>query len=282
MQTSAYRIRRAIARAFIALGVVLAVVFAGFPLYWMFVTSTRTSAERFTSDPVFLPDLGNLGNYFALFTETSMVDWLSNSLFIAFGVTVLSLAMAILAGYALSRFRFRGKGIAAFALFVTQMLPEALLIVPLYALFLGAGLMNSLIAVVLIQTAFVMPVSTWIIKGAMDSVPYEIEESATMDGVPRLGILWTIVLPLVAPSVAAASVIAFFDGWNEFLVSRTFLSSPSLWPASVGLSSFIGEYRTPLDLVMSAAVVYALPAIIFFWLVQRWIVTGLTAGAVKG
>ena len=271
-----------IRRALLGFGLVLGLIFAGFPFYWMLTTSTMTSAERYAESPVLTPNFTSLGEYGSLVTSTPIFQWLGNSAFIAFGVTVLSIVIAVLAAYALSRFRFHGKGIAGFLLFTTQMLPEALLIVPLYALFLSAGLLDDLVGIVLIQTAFVMPVAVWIIKGAMDGIPFEIEESAQMDGVPRFGILWTIVLPLVAPSIAAASVIAFFDGWNEFLVSSTFISSPERWPASVGLASFIGEYLTPLESVMAAATIYTIPAVVFFWFVQRMIVQGLTAGAVKG
>lgn len=261
----------------------LLVTVAGFPLYWMLTTATRRPEEIFGETPHLLPNLTRLGDMFYSVTHgIPMLRWLTNSAFVAFGTTVLSLTLAVLAGYALSRFRFRGRGLFGFALFATQMLPEALLVVPLYTIFLTLGLLNNLWSLVLGNVAFAMPVAAWIMKTAMDAVPREIEEAAAIDGCSRYGMLRLIVLPLTAPSLAAAAVITFFDGWNEFLFANTFITDKELWPASKGLASFVGEFVTPLNTVMSAAVVFTLPPIVFFLLVQRRIVSGLTAGAVKG
>ncbi|MET0494682.1 MAG: carbohydrate ABC transporter permease [Actinoplanes sp.] len=266
----------------ISVVVVLAAV-AGFPLYWMLATATRSPDELFGDSPHLLPDLTRLGSVFTNATDgVPMLRWLSNSAFVAGGTTVLSLVLAVLAAYALSRFRFRGRGLFGFAMFATQMLPEALIVVPLYAVFLTLGLLNNLWGLVLGNTAFAMPVAVWILKTAMDAVPREIEEAAAIDGCSRYGMLRRIVLPLITPSMAAAAVIVFFDSWNEFLLANTFMTDKEKWPAAKGLASFVGEFVTPLGTVMSAAVVFTLPALVFFLLVQRRIVSGLTAGAVKG
>lgn len=263
--------------------VVLLAAVVGFPLYWMLTTATRRPDEVFDGSTHLLPDLARLGAvYRNATTGVPMVRWLSNSAFVATGTTVLSIVLAVLAAYALSRFRFRGKGALGFALFATQMLPEALLVVPLYALFLTLGLLNNLWGLVLGNTAFAMPVAVWILKTAMDAVPREIEEAAALDGCSRYGMLFRVVLPLTAPSLAAAAVVTFFDSWNEFLFANTFMTDEEKWPASKGLASFVGEFITPLPTVMSAAVVFTLPALVFFLLVQRRIVAGLTSGAVKG
>lgn len=264
--------------------VAVLVVLAGFPLYWMLTTATRTADQIFADDAPVLPDLTRIGSLFSSLSsaDVPMLRWLTNSAFVAFGTTFCSLLLAVLAAYALSRYRFRGKGVFGFALFATQMLPEALLVVPLYAIFLTVGLLNDLGGLVLANTAFAMPVAVWILKTAMDGIPVEIEESARVDGCPRYAMLPQIVLPLVMPSVAAAAVITFFDGWNEFLFANTFMTDKERWPASKGLASFVGEFVTPLGTVMSAALVFTLPAIVFFLFVQRRIVSGLTAGSVKG
>jgi multiple sugar transport system permease protein len=270
------------AAARIAAIVLLAAV-AGFPLYWMLVTATLRPDEVFGASPRLLPDLTRLDDVFSNATAgVPMLRWLTNSMFVAFGTTALSLVLAVLAAYALSRFRFRGKGVFGFALFATQMLPEGLIVVPLYAMFLTVGLLNNLWGLVLGNTAFAMPVAVWILKTAIDGVPREIEEAAAIDGCSRYGMLRRVILPLIAPSLAAAAVIAFFDSWNEFLLANTFMTDEEKWPASKGLASFVGEFVTPLGTVMSAAVVFTLPALAFFLLVQRRIVSGLTAGAVKG
>ena len=167
-----------------------------------------------------------------------MANWLLNSAIVAVGTTVASIALAILPAYALSRFRFRGKGAVGFGLFTTQMLPEAMLVVPLYAIFAKLSLLNSLGGLILANTAFTVPVVVWILKGAIDGVPLEIEEAARVDGCSRLGIVMSVVVPLIAPTLAAASVIAFFHGWNEYVFAQTFITEdgctrpPSAWRAS--------------------------------------------------
>lgn len=260
----------------------LLAVLAGFPVYWMATTALSDQDQLYVGRQVPWPQLGNLGSLLAAIREVPAGRWMVNSLVIAAGTTVVSLLLGSLAGYALSRFRFRGRGLVGFLLFMTQVVPEALILVPLYAMFITLGLLNDLAGLALANAAFFLPVATFIIKGAIDTVPYEIEESAQVDNCPRFGILCMIVLPLVAPSLAAAAVIAFFAGWNEYLFASTFLMNRELWPASVGLASFIGQYETPLSVVMGTALLFSLPAITFFLLIQRRIVSGLTSGAVKG
>jgi multiple sugar transport system permease protein len=262
--------------------ILVLVVLAGFPIYWMYDTAITPRGQLFTGQPL-IPDVTRTPQILDVFTSgVPLLQWLGNSSIVAFCTTFLSLLLAVLAGYGLSRYRFHGRGVIGFILFATQMLPEALLIVPLYALFAGLGLLNGLVGLVLADTAFVMPVAVWIVKSAMDSIPYEIEEAARVDGCPRFVILLRIMLPLSAPSIAAAAVIMFFDAWNEYLFASTFIQDRDKWTASVGLSSFIGEFITPLSTVFSAAIVFTIPAIVFFLLVQRHIVSGLTAGSVKG
>ena len=262
---------------------VLLAVLAGFPLYWIVNTAMTPTDQLYGGGQTLLPDLTRSLEVFSVLTSDSpFLRWMGNSAVVAFGTTLFSLLMATLTAYALSRYRFTGKGLLGFGFFATQMLPEALLVVPLYSMFAALGLLNELFGLVLANTAFAMPVATFLLKAAMDGVPYEIEESARVDGAGSLATLQIMLVPLVAPSMAAAAVIVFFDGWNEYLFATTFMSERDSWTASTGLASFIGEYLTPLDTVFSAALVFTLPAIVFFLLMQRRIVSGLTAGSVKG
>ncbi|MBN9888951.1 carbohydrate ABC transporter permease [Salipiger abyssi] len=265
-----------------ALLIVVLVTFAGFPIYWMASTALNVNAQLYNTGQVPWLQFGNLPELFRELVELPLLRWLFNTGLIAGGTTALSLTMGSILGYALSRFRFHGRGMIGFLMFMTQVIPEALLVVPLYAMFITMGLLNSLWGLVLANVGFSLPVAAFILKSAMDAIPYEIEESATIDNCPRVGILTFIILPLIAPSLAAAAVISFFAGWNEFLFAATFLMDRELWPTSVGLASFIGQYETPLSAVMGAALVFSLPAVAFFLLVQRKIVAGLTSGAVKG
>lgn len=259
------------------------VILAGFPVYWMINTAMTPAKQLYAGRQSAIPDFSRaLAIFQVLSSGSPFLHWLSNSLFVAAGTTLLSLLLASLAAYALSRYKFFGRGVFAFGFFATQMLPEALLVVPLYSMFLSLGLLNELYGLVLANTAFVMPVAVFLLKSAMDAVPYEIEESARIDGCSPMTILQVMFLPLIAPSLAAAAVISFFDGWNEYLFATTFIRDSSSWVASTGLASFIGEFSTPLDRVFSAAIVFTIPAAVFFLLMQRRIVSGLTAGSVKG
>lgn len=258
------------------------VVFAGFPVYWMAATALNVNAQLYSTGQVAWPQLSNLPELLAELARVPILRWLFNTGLIASGTAVLSLLLGAILGYALSRFRFHGRGAIGFLLFMTQVIPEALIVVPLYGIFITLGLLNSLWGLVLANVGFSLLVAAFILKNAMDAIPHEIEESALIDNCPRIGILTMIVLPLIAPSMAAAAVISFFSGWNEFLFAATFLMDRDLWPTSVGLASFIGQYETPLSAVMGSALIFSLPAVAFFLLVQRKIVAGLTSGAVKG
>jgi ABC-type sugar transport system, permease component len=253
-----------------------------FPIYWMFVTSLTPSSELFAASPNLFPRFEQLGIYLEVFRTIPVATWLWNSFVVAAGTTVLSIVLAILPAYALSRFRFAGIAILGFALFATQMLPEAMLVVPLYAIFGQLSLLNSLFGLILANTAFVVPVITWIIKGAIDSIPLEVEEAARVDGCSRIDIVLAIVIPLITPTLAAAAVIAFFHGWNEYVFAQTLISSEALRTASVGLASFVGELSTPIHSVMTVGVIYTLPAVVFYLFAQRYVVAGMTAGSVKG
>lgn len=255
---------------------------AVFPIYWMFVTSLTPSAELFSESPNLLPSFSEAGVYREVFGTIPVAIWLRNSFLVAAGTTILSIALAILPAYALSRFRFYGMAALGFALFATQMLPEAMLVVPLYSIFGKLALLDSIGGLVLANTAFTVPVITWILKGAIDGVPIEVEEAARMDGCTRIDIVLSTVIPLIAPTLAAASVIAFFHGWNEYVFAQTLVSSESLRTASVGLASFVGELSTPIHAVMTVGIIYTLPAVFFYLLVQRHVVSGMTAGSVKG
>ena len=255
---------------------------AVFPLYWMLVTSMTPSSELFADTARVIPNVSEIGVYREAFHGTSVTTWVRNSAIVAVGTTVLSLALAILPAYALSRFRFRGMGLVGFGLFITQMLPEAMLVVPLYAIFGELKLLNTLGGLILANSAFTVPVITWILKGAIDGVPIDIEEAARIDGCTRIDIVLGVVIPLVAPTLAATAVIAFFHGWNEYVFAQTLISDQNLRTASVGLAGFVGELSTPVHTVMAIGLMYTLPAVIFYLFVQRYVVAGMTAGSVKG
>ncbi|WP_375001678.1 carbohydrate ABC transporter permease [Aeromicrobium sp. CTD01-1L150] len=269
---------RALAYSLATIGIVLLL----FPVYWMIVTSLTADRDLASFPPRLVPDISQVGVYMDTLLDTPILLWLANSAVIAFGTCICTIVLAFFAAYALSRYHFKGQGVFGFTLFATQMLPEALLVVPFYALFISLGLLNNLGGLVLAHTAFVMPVVVWLLKSAIDGIPIEVEESARMDGASPMRIVTLVVAPLVAPSIAAGAIVAFFYGWDEFLFAATFVTDEGARPASVGLASFVGEYFIPVNQVMAASVIYTLPAIVFFIALQRYVVSGLVAGSVKG
>jgi multiple sugar transport system permease protein len=251
------------------------------PLYWLVTLSTLTNSEIVSTPPTFVPNPGRFGPL-AETTGDPIMNWLINSVIVALATSALSVVVALFAAFGMSRFSFRGLGAFGFLVFATQMMPAALLIVPLYNFFAGAHLIDNLLSLILADSAFAMPVAIWVIKQAMDGVPRELDESVMIDGGGSFAILRRIVIPLTAPGVAAAGIIAFLAGWNDYLFANTFAVSTPNWTATKGLASFFGQYSTPIDLIMGTSVLFALPPIVFFLLLQRQLVSGLTAGGVKG
>lgn len=264
------------------LGILVALGIAVFPLYWMLVTALSTNAELFAPRARLFPDLGRLGVFGEALADGKALGWLVNSLTVATGTMVVSIGLGIPLGYALSRFTFRGKALVALVMLFTQMLPEALMVVPLFALFRRFDLLDSLGGLVLANSAFVLPIVGLVLKGAIDGVPRELEEAARIDGARPLAVLLRINLPLIAPSIAATAVISFFHAWNEYVFAVTFIFNPAIQPASVGIANFIGELGTPLQTVMAVALMFTLPAVVFYLFAQKYVVAGMTAGAVKG
>jgi multiple sugar transport system permease protein len=268
---------------FIASIIVLVLLgLAVFPFYWMFVTATTSDANLFSATPQMLPDFHRLGIFATVFHESAVRTWLINSFIIAAGTTILTLLLATPMAYALSRFSFWGKVALGIALLVTQMLPEAVLVVPIFSIFSPLGLLNSYLGLILANTAFTVPVITWILKNAIDTFPFEVEEAAVLDGCTGLNLLWRVVLPVIAPSLAASAVISFFHGWNEYIFALTFITHDEMRPASVGLAGYIGEITTPVQSVMAVSVIYTMPAVLLYLLMQKFIVSGMAAGSVKG
>ncbi len=278
--------RRRSSRAAAALAgtYVLAALFAAgaaFPLYWMVVAALQPGRELFSYPPRLLPAMAELGVFGRLFATQPILVWIGNTVLVAGGVALISVTLAVPAAYALSRFRFAGRTGLQFVLLLTQMLPSTVLIVPLFILFRQLQLLNTRTAIVLAQAALVAPIAVWIIKAFMDAIPREIEDAALIDGCSRVGVLGRITLPLAAPSVVASFAMSFFEAWNVFVYALTFAPDRELWVSAVGLASWIGELTTPVEVMMSGAVVFTIPSVVVFLALQQRLVGGLSAGAVQ-
>ncbi|WP_095204855.1 carbohydrate ABC transporter permease [Mesorhizobium carmichaelinearum] len=268
-------------RALFWLSLLIASTIAVFPVYWMVITSLQTTEEVFAFPPNFLPDI-KIENYLSVLTETDLPLWMRNSLVVSLSSTALALLVGTPAAFALSRLRYRGRAVFSLLILTTQMIPTLVLIIPLFQIFVQLGIRDSLLGLVLGNFAFTLPVVVWMMKSMLDGVPQEIEQAARVDGASWFQIMLYITGPLVLPGLAATTIYAFLDAWDEYMLARTTITSPENWVASIGISSFVGQYLTPLNIVMAASVLFSLPPIILFLLIQRQFVAGLSAGAVKG
>jgi multiple sugar transport system permease protein len=217
-----------------------------------------------------------------LFRDYPVLTWVTNSTLISLLTTALCVGFGVFGAYALSALRWRGRNTFGIVMFLTQMLPEALIIIPIFIILRQFQLLEKLPAVSLVHTAFVLPIGIWILKGVFDAVPREIREAALVDGCSELSVLWRIVVPLSLPGLVAVGVVAFFYAWNEFLFTSTMLTTDPVRPAAVGLATLRTQMETPVERILAAALLFSAPPVLFYLVMQRYIVSGLTAGAVKG
>lgn len=258
------------------------VIIAVFPIYWMVVTAIRPATENLVYPPSLWPQSIDLTPVQRLFQDGNIGRWILNSTILSTLVTAICVVMAIFGAYVLSMMRWRGRAAFAIFLLMTQMLPEALIIVPIYKIYTDLGLRESLYGLSLIDAAFVLPIGVWILKNMFDTVPREVREAAFVDGAGPMRVLFQIVLPLTLPGLVAVGVVAFFYAWNEFLFAQTMITTESDKPASVGLASMITMLDTPIERLLAAGFLFAIPPVLFYIAMQRYIIAGITAGAVKG
>jgi multiple sugar transport system permease protein len=253
-----------------------------FPVYWMVLSAIQPARYSMHWPPPFVPQVVSFAPFVQLFSDYPIAVWVTNSTMISVLTTVLCVALGVLGAYTLSCLRWRGRVAFGTVLFFTQMLPEALIIIPIFIILRQFKLLENLPAVSLVNTAFVLPIAIWILKGVFDAVPREIREAALVDGCGDLEVLWRIVLPLSLPGLVAVGVVAFFYAWNEFLFTSTMLTTDAVRPASVGLASLRSMMETPVERILAASLLFSAPPVVFYLIMQRYIVSGLTAGAVKG
>jgi len=265
---------------------VLFVVFVcgavAFPFYWMIVSALQTGRGLFTYPPMLYPDNFEFKSFRTVLSNTGLPRWLWNSFLVSLASSLGALLVGAPGAYALSRFRYRGKNLFAILILTTQMMPPLVLVIPLFVIFRHLHLSDSLTGLVLANFTFALPVCVWMLRAIFDSIPEEIEEAARIDGCSYGQVLIRITAPLALPGFVATGIFAFLTSWDEFMFSRTVITAKDKWVASIGLSSFIGEYITPWDEIMAAATLFTVPPVILFLLVQRYFVAGLAAGGVKG
>lgn len=260
----------------------LIVFYAVFPFYWAIISSLKSGSAIFRVE--LIPTSANFENYRALFVEQSFARNILNSLVVASVATLIALALAAFAAYALGRMTFRGRSTVLFAILSISMFPQIAVLSGLFELIRTFGLYNSLLGLVFSYLILLLPFTTWVLTAFMRELPRELEEAAIMDGASAFGILTRIFLPLMAPALAAAGLLAFILAWNEFLFALTFTLSNEqrTVPVAIALITGASAYELPWGRVMAASVIVTLPLIVLVLALQRYIVSGLIAGAVKG
>lgn len=263
------------------IALILFTVFALAPLAWAMSSAFKTDSEILTGLN-FFPNNPTIRNFTFVLGNTPFPTWIRNSLLVALGTTFLALAVGTLAGYAMSRWRFKGRGVYGNTLLVVQMFPGIMLAIPLFLVLTNYGLIDTLWALLVTYLTFAIATSVWMLKGYFDSIPREIEEAALIDGANRIQILWKIVLPLAGPGITTVAVFVFLLAWNEFFFAYVFLASQEKYTLSIGMFSFIQQFTTQWGNIMAAGTLTTLPVLLFFFVLQRALTRGLISGAMKG
>ncbi len=274
--------RSPIASVFLYAAVLAVGAFSLFPFAWMALTSVKKNSEIFTSEPVFVPSAPTLDRYVQIFADSGIARPLLNSVIVACTTTVLGIAVAALAGYALARFRMPLQRYLLVLVLSVQMFPLIALIIPLFVVMRTLDLLDTYTGLILAYLTFTVPLAVWMLRGFFRSIPSDLEDAAMVDGCTRMGALMRVVLPLAGPGIAAASIYAFISAWNEFLFALTFMSDERMYTLPVMLQSFVGREHSDWGAIMAASVLFTLPVIVFFLLVHKRLTQGMVQGGVKG
>lgn len=254
-----------------------------FPVYWMVNTALKPRAEAMTATPHFWPSSPTLHNFDVALNRTGFWTNLWNSLLVVGGTVIVAVVLGLFAAAAVSRFRFRGRRTVMVAILVAQMLPGTALLIPTFLVFNEAGLLGTYTGLILAYLALALPFSIWVMRGFFAAIPVEIEEAARLDGASTWQVLWKILFPLVLPGVIASSIFAFIAAWNDYLIAYTFMKDRGQYTLPVWLVSFTNPASgTDYSAQMAGSVIFSLPVVVFFLLIQRKLVSGMSAGAVKG
>ena len=253
-----------------------------FPVYWLFITAISPPDQLRQLPPSFWPQTPRWDVFSLVLRERPILHWLGNSALVALGSVALSMSVSVLAGYSLSRFRVRGANSLGLFILTAKMLPATLLVIPLFGIFRGLDLIGSLWSIILAHSTLIIPFSTWMLKGYFDTIPRELEQAAMIDGCSPLGAMWRGVLPVASPGLAATALYGVVLSWSDYAYARTFLTSAqSNWTANLGITTMKGDYATNWGEISAAAILIALPIILIYLFLERYLVGGLTAGAEK-
>lgn len=253
-----------------------------FPIYWLVITALSQPDQLRQLPPHFWPDQPRWNVFAKVFEERPILLWLGNSALAAIGAVSISMVVSVLAGYSLSRFRVRGGHNLGLFILTAKMLPATLLVIPLFGIFRTVGLIGSMWSIILAHATLIIPFSTWMLKGYFDTIPRELEQAAMVDGCSPLGAMVRVILPVSAPGLAATALYGFVLSWSDYAYARTFLTNAQEnWTANLGITTMKGEYVSNWSDISAASILIALPVLLIYLFLERYLVGGLTAGSDK-
>lgn len=262
--------------------VILISLYCVLPVAWAFVTSIKHETEIHTAKIHYWPDSPTIENYIEVFRDTDFIVQFKNSTIVALSTTVLCVIISITAAYAFSRFKFKGSKFLKNFFLSSQMFPKVLIIIPLFVIMRGLHLLNTKGSLIMAYSSFSLPYVIHMLIGYFSGLPQELDEAATVDGCSRTGILFRILLPLATPGIIATAIYAFIHAWDELMFAVMFTSTSAQRTLPVGLKMYIGEYGIEWGNLCAAALMTSLPVILLFMFLQKYLISGMTSGSVKG
>ncbi|MEO7166220.1 MAG: ABC transporter permease subunit [Chthoniobacterales bacterium] len=257
-------------------------LFALYPISRMVTIALRPGDRLLSSSLALIPQGATLANFRILLFETPFLRWLGNSTLIALAVSVTGVALASTSGYALSRHKFLGRSATLNGLLLTQMFPATMLLLPLYLILIKLSLINSYLGVIIIYTATALPFCIWQMKGYYDTIPVSLEEAAGIDGCSRWQTFYLVVLPLSAPALVITALFSFLTAWNEYIVAALVLQDVEIFTLPVGLKMFQANMSTQWGLYAAGALLVSIPVVLLFLVLSRFLISGVSSGAIKG
>ena len=264
------------------LAAAIVVVNGFFPALWILLTSLKTETELVSKPITYWPNQATLANYMQAFTSQPLLKYLGNSFMVALVSTVFSLLVASLAAYAIARLNLKRRQLILTCIVASSMFPLVTLLVPIFETMRSLNLLNTYTALVLPYVVLNLPVCTLVLVGFFQSIPKDLENAAMIDGCTRMGALWRVVVPLAAPGVFTAGILAFVNAWDEFLLALSLNSNPNFRTLPVGISLYQGEFTFPWPVISAALIVAIVPVAVLIALFQERVVGGLTQGGLKG
>lgn len=269
------------AAIFFYLGLAAMLAFLLFPFYWTFVTSVKPESELYGETVTYWPKTFSMESYRKLFTEFNFLKPMANSLLVATMTTVISLTVSVLAAYAFSRYRFKGRKLLMTMFLTNNMFPTVLLLIPLYAIMRKLGILYTPGSLVLSYTTFTIPFSIWLLNGYLDDLPMALEEAAMVDGANRAQAFVRIIMPILTPCVVATGAYVFMTAWNEYTFAVMFTNEANR-TIPVALKNLIGQLGVQWGMLTAGGIITIIPVCVMFFFAQKRLIAGLTAGAVKG